>query len=80
MIFPTTPSGVKILGSEKIVAGYFVRGVWVPVTFGTLINLIIAESKGMPLPETFERVNGFNAFGYVEKWREVFPLFNQDGG
>ena len=74
--FSTISNGCKILEPDRIVAGYFVEGIWVPVTFETCINLIIAESKGVPLPATFERIDGFNAFGYIPELKAVGPLFN----
>jgi len=79
-MIPTTPNGTKILASEKIVARYFVKGICVPVTFETLINMVIAEHKGMPLPETFERVNGFNAFGFIRELNAVWPMCEEGSG
>jgi hypothetical protein len=73
-------SGVKILDPDRIVARYFVSGACVPVTFETCVNMVIAESKGMPLPETFERLDGFDAFGYIKELNAVGPLFNYDRG
>ena len=73
-------SGVRVLDPDRIVARYFVSGVCVSVTFETCINMVIVESKGMPLPETFERLDGFNAFGYIKELNAVAPLFNYAEG
>ncbi len=73
---PCLPIKFKIFYGEHIVARYFVKGICVPVSFETVINMVIAESKGMPLPTTFERLNGFNGFGLVRALNGIMPMFD----